>query len=53
MVLGDAVGALIIAILLSIYGDESVTALWILVGIFGFFVSVLYPAGESVCSTRL
>ena len=45
IVLGDAIGALVTSVLLAKYGNENVTALWILVGILGFFVSFVYPAG--------
>ena len=48
IVIGDAIGALLTTILLSIYGNQSVTALWILVGILGIFVSIVYPAGTFI-----
>lgn len=46
IVLGDAIGALVTSVLLVKYGNDNVTALWILVGMLGFFVSFAYPAGQ-------
>ena len=49
IVIGDAIGAWITTILLVMYGNQSVTALWILVGFFGFFCSIVFPAGTYKC----